>query len=158
MKVHGNTTHGQSSKKYVSKNQISRLPVYNSWVNMRQRCTNSNKPDYKFYGGRGITVCERWSKFENFIEDMGEPPEGFTLDRIDVDGNYEPANCKWASRREQSNNRNYNALITFNGRTQSVGKWASEISLNITTKNLYKRIFTRGWDINRAFTQPLKGK
>lgn len=72
---------------------------------MLQRCTNPNDPAYRHYGGRGITVCERWQSFENFLADMGERPEGLTLDRTDNEGNYEPGNCKWATRAQQSANR-----------------------------------------------------
>ena len=133
-----------------------RHAVYNSWVNMRARCNSVNNPDYKYYGGRGIKHCKRWNEFKFFYQDMGEPPKGYTLDRIDNDKDYKPSNCKWSSRKEQSNNRNYNRFITYKGKKQSVGKWAQEIEIDIDTKNLYKRVFTRGWDIERAFTQPLK--
>lgn len=79
--------------------------VYRVWVNMRQRCTNSSRSDYKYYGGRGISVCSRWKSFDNFIQDMGEPPTGLTLDRINPDGNYESSNCRWASWETQNNNK-----------------------------------------------------
>lgn len=82
-----------------------KTPTYNSWNNMVQRCTNPNRDEYAYYGGRGITVCERWLKFENFLADMGERPEGLSLDRIDSNGNYEPGNCRWVDSATQATNR-----------------------------------------------------
>lgn len=91
-------THGHS----VS----TKSPTYVAWDNMIQRCTNPNRPDYKNYGGRGIEVCDRWlDSFENFLSDMGEKPEGLTLDREDNDGDYEPGNCRWANWFQQSATR-----------------------------------------------------
>ena len=80
-------------------------PTYKSWQSMKERCYNSNSISYKNYGAIGIEVCERWMVFENFLADMGERPEGMTLDRIDNDGNYEPINCRWATYIQQSRNR-----------------------------------------------------
>jgi hypothetical protein len=90
-----NLTHGQGGK----------TPAYHSWCGMIQRCTNPNSKAFPNYGGRGITVCERWRKFENFYADMGAKPEGLSLDRINNDGNYEATNCRWATRSQQAQNR-----------------------------------------------------
>jgi hypothetical protein len=90
--------HGHARAKKLS-------PTYVSWYSMRTRCENPNSKNFKHYGGRGISVCKQWSNFENFLKDMGERPFGKYIDRIDVNGNYEPTNCKWSTIAEQANNK-----------------------------------------------------
>lgn len=87
-----------------SKHGQHRTGAYNSWINMRQRCTNPNNPGYHWWGGRGITICERWQIFENFFADMGPKPPGYTIERINNDGNYEPSNCIWIPNSDQWKN------------------------------------------------------
>ena len=97
----GRRTHGMSSY------GTTRTPEYVTWGMMRKRCNNKNDARYNDYGGRGITVCERWNSFENFLADMGPRPKGFSIERVNVDGNYEPSNCKWIPWRDQSKNRRH---------------------------------------------------
>ena len=130
------TTHGMTYSK-----------EYNSWVGMKQRCLNKNHSSYKDYGGRGITICKRWLKFENFFADMGEKPEGTSIDRIDNNGNYEPSNCKWATQKQQNNNMRRNHLLTYKNRTMTMSQWAKEMGINY--KTLKTRIW-RGWSAEKA--------
>ena len=88
--------HGQSNP---------RTPTYHSWRKARERVYNPNQQGYKYWGGRGIVMCDRWDNFANFLDDMGERPEGCTIDRIDPDGNYEPDNCRWSTPQAQANNK-----------------------------------------------------
>jgi hypothetical protein len=108
--------------------------TYASWAMMLARCGNPNDNRYHRYGGRGITVYERWQRsFSYFLEDMGERPIGSTLDRIDNNGNYTPQNCRWATREEQANNKSNSCRITFEGRTQTVAQWARELGISHMT-------------------------
>jgi hypothetical protein len=98
---------------------LTNSPTYKVWSSMRTRCLNPKATNYEYYGARGVTICERWSKFENFIADMGVRPQGMTIDRINVNQGYSPENCRWASRKQQSQNRrklkliNEDALLEF---------------------------------------------
>jgi hypothetical protein len=128
-------------------------PTYQTWRNMRSRCENPNVPAYKNYGGRGITVCERWKTFENFLADMGERPEGMTIERIDNDRGYEPGNCRWATYNEQARNMRSNQRITLNGETKCLTEWAEQYGIKMPT--LWARL-RMGWSVEEALTKPVR--
>jgi hypothetical protein len=128
---------------------------YGAWSRMKDRCFNKNNPDYSRYGGRGITVCDRWKdSFENFYEDMGSCPEGTSLDRIDNNGNYEPANCRWATQLTQMNNIRTNRVVAYQGVVKTVADWAR--SLGVSYSVLSARLNKLGWSVERAFTTPVR--
>lgn len=103
---------------------------YNAWISMKKRCFNEHCHAYKNYGGRGITVCEQWkNNFNQFLLDMGECPDGLSIDRIDNNGNYEPSNCRWASKREQAQNRRSNRYITYNNVTKLISDLADQYGI-----------------------------
>lgn len=117
-------------------------PTYNTWASMRQRCTNPKATKWPAYGGAGITVCDRWSSFEAFLADMGERPEGRTLDRIDGSLGYSPENCRWASHREQQTNIRSNRLVHYGAETMPLTVLAQRLGIRPST--LVYRI-ARGW-------------
>lgn len=116
----------------------SGTPTYYSWRSMRSRCLYPANPSWKHYGGRGITVCDRWLDYDDFIEDMGERPEGYTLERIDNNSGYSPENCRWATVRDQLNNQRRNRIVEYKGKRQTVGQWASELGIKFDT--LWRRL------------------
>jgi len=122
-KIEAATKHGHNA---VSTNG-GPSPTYVSWMSMMERCTREQSPHYARYGARGIRVCTRWYDFRNFLADMGERPQGMTLDRFpDNDGHYEPTNCRWATPLQQSHSRRNTPMLTFEGRTQTLLAWAEE--------------------------------
>lgn len=142
-----NTTHGKTNSH-----------LYSIWKGMRDRIFNKNARCYKDYGGRGIKICDEWLNFENFYEwaiNNGYQ-DNLTIERKDVNGNYCPENCKWATMKEQANNRRTNHFIEFNGKNQSMSDWAKEI--NIPYQTLKSRINSMGWKIERALTTPVNKK
>lgn len=126
-------------------------PEYKSWADMIQRTTNPKCSKWDGYAGRGITVCQRWRKFENFFKDMGKKPSAhYTLERKNNDGNYEPSNCKWATMKEQNRNSSHNHILEFGGKKQCMTAWAEEKGINSHT--LFGRL-KRGWSVRRALTE-----
>lgn len=104
---------------------------YSIWKAMRNRCNNKNCSSYPNYGGRGINVCKRWDDFNLFYSDMGISPHGFTIERINNNDNYNPSNCKWASRKEQANNKRNNRIIVINGISKTLTEWAEYANIGI---------------------------
>lgn len=107
--------------------------IHRAWMEMLKRCTNKNTKNWCNYGGRGIAVCERWHQFENFLADMGAPPLGASIDRIDNNGNYEPGNCRWATWTEQQRNKRSNRPVTAFGQTKTIVEWSLQTGIPRTT-------------------------
>ena len=134
-----------------TKHNLCNTPTYTTWDSMIQRCTNHNNTNYPRYGGRGITVCDKWLSFEGFIEEMGLRPPKFTLDRIDYNKGYYKENCRWISMKRQANNTSKNVNITYNGETHTVSEWAEKLHINRNTLN--NRLFRSKWSVKDAFTK-----
>lgn len=127
----------------------TRTPELRSYRKMKERCLNKNHDVFSYYGGRGITVCERWqNSFQAFLDDMGPRPPGMSLDRIDADGNYEPRNCRWATPAEQSNNRRNNVVVTVGGLRMTLKQYALECGVGY--KALHARVRQRGQSLDDA--------
>jgi len=123
--------------------------AYRIWTLMKIRCSRrtTDKRAWKYYIRRGISVCRRWRRFENFLADMGQPPAGLTLDRIDNNKGYSPANCRWATRTEQNNNSRFNRILSYRGKRLTVAQWARE--LHISAEVVRSRL-RYGWTAREA--------
>lgn len=132
---------------------MSKSREYHCWQAMLSRCLHPKNIGFQNYGGAGIRVCERWRySFENFLADMGEAPfDGASIDRKENKGNYEPSNCRWATRRQQNNNKSSNRMIAIEGKIQSLAEWARELGVN--PYSVSTRI-QRGWDDADALLKP----
>lgn len=127
-------------------------PLFNIWKGMIQRCTNPKDKRYQRYGGRGIQICARWLDVNNFIADMTEGYEkGLQIDRINNDGNYEPANCKWSTTKQQTRNYSRNVVLDHDGKRMCVVDWADIVG--ISAKIIYERV-AAGWSAKDALTKP----
>lgn len=136
------TTHG-----------LCKSDAYRSWGAMKTRCCNPRSAGFRFYGGRGITICTRWQSFENFYVDMGDRPVGKTLDRIDTNGPYSPMNCRWATAEEQRNNKRSLHILTVDGESKTITQWSKYLGMGRAT--LSNRIL-RGWSPERAISTPIR--
>jgi hypothetical protein len=147
----------ESKLKHGGSRRGRELPEYAIWCSMIKRCENPNETHYPHYGGRGITVCERWrNDFAAFLADMGSRPSPqHSIDRIDNDGNYEPGNVRWATDKDQARNTTRNHWITFNGETLCLVAWAERIGMSHV--GLLNRL-RKGWSIERALTTPPDAK
>lgn len=126
--------------------------LYDVWNGMIRRTTKPDDPGYKNYGGRGISVCDRWQSLANFIADMGPSySKGLTIDRIDNDGDYEPGNCRWTTRVVQQRNRTNTVFLTHLGRTLPLSEWADVCDIKYAT--LHKRVTAYGWSTEKALTK-----
>lgn len=139
---------------------MSKTNIYREWRSMISRCFNDNYKGYADYGGRGITVSGQWVKsFETYYDYVSKLPhfgeDGYSLNRIDNDGNYEPGNVEWADRIVQANNKRSNRLLTYNGYTRTIAELAREKGMTYTS--LYHRI-ERGWSVESALETPLKNR
>jgi hypothetical protein len=139
------------------KHGLSQSPEFTVWQNMIERCTNPKNTAYENYGGRGISICERWREsFSNFYADMGPRPEGTTINRIDNDGNYEPSNCQWATDQEQQRNKRSNHRITAFGKTMLLTEWSAELGMSpalilyhMNKGKTLERISREQWPVRR---------
>lgn len=135
---------------------LSNTRIYHIWRGIKDRCFNEKKDRYKNYGGRGITICDEWRNdfqaFYNWAMLHGYS-ENLTIDRIDVNGNYEPSNCRWITKGEQANNTRNNHLITYCGETKTIAQWAKKIGIKYST--LSARINSYGWSIEKALTEKI---
>lgn len=143
---HGEATRGRPTKEY------------RAWAAMIRRCYDAGQKFYRNYGGRGITVCDRWREsFDAFLADMGRAPSGrHTVDREDNDKGYEPSNCRWATRIQQARNTRRNRLLTLNGETMTLGEWSARTGIHYVT--LISRLDRLGWSLEKTLSTPARIK
>lgn len=138
--------------RYKAPSGSYKVAAFACWKAILKRCLDEQSEDWPRYGGVGITVCEQWMSFENFLADMGDrPSKKHTVDRIDGTKGYEPGNCRWATRRQQSDNRTVTVWVEHDGQKRSIREWSELTGLNYAT---IKSRIASGWDVGRALTEP----
>lgn len=149
----GSRSCGCSSVKRLSKHGLTNSLEHKSWIQMRRRCLQPNDQAWDNYGGRGIRICERWNQFEYFLLDIGPRLSAqYSIERVNVNGNYEPGNCFWATKKEQANNKRSNHIIEFNGLSMTMSQWGEKTGIGFYgIKNRLKL----GWTIERTLTEPI---
>lgn len=151
-----NKSCGCSSPRFNSvhglKHGRSRTGTYKIWLGMHSRCNNPGKKSHLYFG-KGVRVCDRWKDFENFLADMGDRPNGMSIDRIDGNKGYEPGNCRWATPKQQGNNTAANRILEFNGCRKTVSLWADETGIKANTI-IYR--LRRGWSVGRSLTTEVR--
>lgn len=143
----------KAKTRHGHKTRFGASGMYATWQSMLARCNNPNNRSFARYGGRGITVCERWKSFDNFLADMGERPDGMSIERIDNDGPYAPGNCRWASVSEQARNRRSNDIVTLNGESRCATDWCAALGIKYA---MYRSRVMRGMPRVEALTTPKK--
>lgn len=140
-----------SKKRGGYKSELYNSPLYRSWYNMKTRCLNKNTAEYTRYGLRGISICEKWLDFKGFLEDMGiSYKKGYSIDRIDNNGNYCKENCQWADKKQQANNRRTSRILEFKGDKKTLAQWSDLIGIKRTT--ISQRIDYYGWSVEKALS------
>lgn len=142
------TKHGHTKNRRVTSE-------YRAWCKMKERCNNKKDKCYPNYGGRGIKICDRWEcSFENFLEDMGyKPSSKHSIDRIDVNGDYRPSNCRWATAKEQARNKTNNRVIHYKGKELCSSHWGEVLGMHRST---IEQRLDRGWSVEKALTTPVR--
>lgn len=145
---------GEAGRLRLQTHGRSKTPEHKTWLALRRRCNSPSDINYSRYGGRGIRVCERWmNSFENFLTDMGpRPSRQHSIDRLDVNGDYEPSNCTWSDPRQQARNKRNSLLVAHNGETLHINEWSERTGIRAGT--LRERLLTLSWTPKRAFETP----
>jgi hypothetical protein len=151
--IESHITHGLAHR--PKKNQPKNYPkIYTTWMSMKNRCHNKNEPSYKYYGAKGIFVCDEWHEFENFYNDMGEPPtKDHSIDRIDNSKGYSKDNCRWATRKQQHYNKTNNVYFEYEGQLYTLVQLSEKYLIN---KGTFMSRILRGLDIKAALLTPIR--